>query len=362
MTLETKIKDGVLFVGDLHLSTRELRTTRGFVQTSRDMLDNLYTYIKDNPAINLVIFLGDIQHRTPSGKNTLLETTYWKDKLREIGELMLSRGAKVKVQMRQKGLKYDELLAEGKVYPLFTLKGNHDEDGDVGYTFYDECINEGLLVNPLILLKGYTQYNFHNYRESGLELPKIKGVKRVVGLYHDTIPVENGMSWMNFDAKLKKLNVAKIMSRVDLAVVGHIHMMIPPEYVEYSDEQIRTYQPHNPRPLIWYVGSMGRTATDKGQIRDYGWCGLVDNNTISDYGSVEIPLMSAEDYFDLNRALREKTRRKDFKDFRLDNGDVLQEESQTPIELVNEYVEDEDIRKLCVDLLEEVMEKEVIER
>ena len=84
--------ESVLFVGDLHLHTRELRTTRKYVENNELMLNNLYNIVEEDENICMVVLLGDIQHKTPIGKNTLKETTMWEDKLIKLGKLLKEIG------------------------------------------------------------------------------------------------------------------------------------------------------------------------------------------------------------------------------------------------------------------------------
>ena len=78
----------VLFVGDLHLYDKEMVSTKGYVKSNEVMLDNLYQHILGNPHIKLVIFEGDIQHKTPI---KIRETHKWRTWFRKLGQLMLER-------------------------------------------------------------------------------------------------------------------------------------------------------------------------------------------------------------------------------------------------------------------------------
>lgn len=362
--LDVTIDNGILFVGDLHLSNRELRSTKKMVDNNEVMLDNLYNFVKEHEEVNLIIFLGDIQHTTPYGKNTLKETTKWVNQLQRLGKLMLSRLSKNKlsVQLRNQdennfdlSIPFSQQIMKHGVLPLFTLRGNHDVDKDGSFTFFDLCIKEGYLINPRRLLIGDTQYNFHNYGELNEAYDVFPNAENIVGIYHDVIPTGEGEQWMIFDFEAKKHEetIDDILDRVDLAVVGHVHKKYEPitHVFEHGGTNSRGRD-----SVVWYVGSMGRTASDTGQVRDVGYCGLVQVGDIEHFGTVEIDIIKASEYFDLGGIVKRKKERQEFKDFKLGLEDTIHNDSLSPIEIIHQSVEDEDIRQLCVELVTEVME------
>lgn len=351
------LKDGILFVGDLHLYNREMRSTKGYVENNEIMLKNLYTFIEENEVVKYVIFLGDIQHKTPTGKNTLQETRKWKEWFKKIGEVVRKRfePKRAKVNMRD-GSNFLVEMLKGTKQPLFTLQGNHDVDKEIEYTFYDELIEEGLLVNPETMIIDKTQINFHNYGETMKRVPVLKDVEKVIGIYHDVIPNSQGATWMKFSAQKNKVDTKRVLSRVDLAVVGDVHTRMHPEIVHFSPMEMKRYRARNNEPVIWYTGSMGRTSTDIGQMRDYGYCSITDVNDITIYGDVDIPVLEKEKYFDLQRVVEEKTKRREFEDFRLGTEDGVINDNKTPQQVVAETIKDPEIRDLCIELLDRVMD------
>lgn len=361
----TEIKDGVLFVGDLHLYNREMRSTKKMIENNEVMLKNLHDFIEENENIHTVIFLGDIQHRTPYGKNTLSETMKWEYWLEKMGKMVLKRFVKKKskVKMRESGrdvcedgITFSQQLKERKGYPLFTLRGNHDIDNDGSFTFFDSCIKKGLLINPQIVVIDNTQYNFHNYGELEKEYEVV--AENIVGLYHDVIPTGDSQDWavLDFKAKDYEDTVDDILGRVDLAVVGHIHTIFDPITHVFEDNSKNT---RGNDVVVWYTGSMGRTASDKGQLRDVGYCGLIENSNLKSFGRVEIELIPVGEYFDLINITKRKADDEQFKDFTLGLKDTIHSEQLTPIEIINQTVEDIEVRKTCIEIMEEVLEEEV---
>lgn len=362
---------GILFVGDLHLHTKELRTTKKYVENNMVMLDNLYNEVNANENIRYVVLLGDIQHKTPTGKNTLYETNKWRTRLRDIGEILKSRYSKfekednISIILRDvpllnynnsTELNFEEQLATGEVLPLFTLQGNHDIDKDEEYTFFTQCIEDGTLVNPSQILTNEVVLNMHNYGEADKEysVPTEYSNSKIVGVYHDMIPMGEIETWLllEFNKKYPNTNSDKILSRVDLAIVGHNHKHIPPTEYIYEEGLPTTFV--NEVPIIWYIGSMGRTSFVKGQIRDNGYCGLVNMENIELQAIIEVPLIPKEQFFSYEDSLKLQQRNRDFKDFTLSKENTVIQDIH-PKEVIVNTVKDKEIRELCLLIMDKVI-------
>lgn len=340
----------ILKVGDLHLYTKEIRSTKKMIENNVVMLEGIYNLLISDEEIKLVLFGGDIQHRTPSGKNTLYETSLWRYWFKKIGLLMQKRYEKnsVRVIDREIGQKLEKQLDDGEILPLFTLEGNHDVDNEVEYTFYDDLLSNGYLVNPLqLVIEEETQINFHNYGEAAIKYEKLLGVNSVIGYYHDTVVTEEMPFWTGG----KDEYVAeKVLDGVDLGVINHIHNNYDPIYVNTES---------GGQSVAWVMGSMGRTSFSEGQLRDHGYCGLVDTNNLEELGTVEIELIKKEEYFNYKAELKSRQNKKDYKDFSLDIGEDVVRQYQDPRNDIRALEDlDDSVVAVCLEILDEVMDKE----
>lgn len=338
-----------LYVGDLHLNSKEIRSTKRMVDNNVVMLEGIYDFLVDNEDIKFVVFLGDIQHRTPAGKNTLAETAKWRNHFKRIGELMADRypfeDIKILEELEDGQEPTVERIRSGQVYPLFTLKGNHDEDNEESYTFYDDAVSEGLLYNPRgIVVEGKTQINFFNYGYADDVRKKERGVEQVIGLYHDVIATEESPFWLG---KHKSYQVEEILNGVDLGIIGHIHTNSDPIYVDTESGE----------SVAWTLGSMGRTSFSDGQIRDYGYCGLVDTDDLNELGTVEIEQIKSTEYFNMKAELKSREKKKEYADFaiKIDEGYMRQHNDPREDIRTIEWLDD-DVRPVCLEILDEVME------
>lgn len=340
----------MLEVGDLHLDTKEIRSTLKLVDNNVVMLKGIYDYLVADEEIKLLTFLGDIQHKIPQGKNTMKETDLWKYWFRKIGRLMAGRfpadAVRILETLEEDDTSSMEMILDGEIYPVFTLKGNHDVDNEVDYTFYDSIVNEGLLINPEgLVIEGTTQINFHNYGFAETEYQREDGVTQVIGLYHDVIATEESPFWVGTHPAYP---VDKILDGIDLGVIAHIHSNSDPIFVETES---------GGEAVAWTLGSMGRTAFSAGQIRDVGYCALIDTDDITQLGLVEIDVIPQGVYFNFKGEMLVREQRKSYADFNLGLDDVVVRQYTDPREDIRNIEGlDEGVLGVCLSIMDEIME------
>lgn len=340
----------VLYVGDLHLYTKEIRSTKKLVDNNEVMLKGLYDFLVENEEIKLLVFMGDIQHRTPTGKNTLSETSKWKKWFRKIGSLMAERypakTVRILETLSEGQEKSKDRISEGEAYPVFTLKGNHDMDNEVEYTFFDDIVSDGLLLNPDgLVIDKTTQINFHNYGDANKKYKKKKGVTQVIGLYHDIVATIESPFWVG---DTPSYPADKVLDGVDLGIVGHIHSNSDPIYIDTES---------GGKSVSWTFGSMGRTSFSEGHMRDVGFCALVDTDDITDLGLAQIDVIKSTEYFNMKQELKSRENKKEYKDFALKIEGGHKRTHVDPRDDIRgmDGLEDE-VRDVCLNILQEVME------
>lgn len=295
----------ILVVGDLHLYDKELRSTKGYVANNQVMLDNLYRYIEDDEGIKLVVFLGDIQHKTPK---SLGESYKWRQWFKKLGQLMLSRyDGSYEV--------YPASTIEG-AYPVYSLRGNHDNEVKQrrrdDFTFFDELLHEGLIQNPESIITPNSLLILNNYGEVQ-EVPN--PIKQTIGLYHDLVYHDNSPSYVGLIKQTEPdswIDGQTQLGNINLALVGHIHEPEPEVVIHnHLGQDVRMMQ----------VGSMGRTSLTPENQRDVGYCALVDDESLA-VERVEIPVLPAVDYFNLQELVNQQRTSDSYADFGLDIDEV----------------------------------------
>lgn len=354
----------VLFVGDLHLRERELSTTKGLVQTSSDMLDGIIEFVENDEEIKFVIFEGDIQHDTPKSQRTLRETTIWKSKLSKLGSIIAERGAKFIVVPREQDAELSDKTPP-KQLPLFSLVGNHDIEKKLksvykgyNYTFFDDLLYTGTLQNPRgILFKdsGKVYYiQFNNYGEADMPIddsvkqldPNIKYIK----VLHDTVKAPNSPNWFSLLGDGEYYVAEDILGDCDLAICGHIHEPLPPVVVR-GNGKMGTGQ-----TIFLQTGSMGRTSFTDDNMRDFGYCTLMDTSDGINVREVRIPLMSTEDYFNWKQIHLNNTKKESIKKgqmFKLDFGQVELNHTD-PKDDIRQLDIEEDVKENCLNAINKV--------
>lgn len=383
-------KGKILFVGDLHLHSKELSSTKKMIKNNIVILEQIYNYLAENTDIYLVIFLGDIQHLTPSGKNSTREVYRWNKMFEKIGNLMKPRFKENNIKIidhqttltlnnidynvNKYGLEipkvddYYQSIENEEILPLFTLRGNHDIDSErvnglqttdnyslYPYTYYDICIATGILTNPSqIIINDEVLINFYNYGEVHTVYDNHENldIKLTIGLYHDTLITDDLPIFLQ---NSNSYTISEAVKTEDIAIVGHIH--------NKGDVQIcETDTGHLVAVIV--VGSMGRTSTNEGQIRDVGYCFKVDLENISQYEEVSMNLIPANEYFNLREALKRKEAHRETLNFSLsiqnqsENGEAIsyQVDAET---LINRAEIEQDVKEKCLDLIRKVTNKEI---
>lgn len=338
-----------LVVGDLHLHTKEMRSTKRMVDNNVVMLEGLYDVLVEEPGIKLLEFIGDIGHAVPTGKNTLTETAKWTHWFRKIGELMKERYDATRIRVLESGVVDGEStigdkIADGNLYPLFVVKGNHDIDNEGNFTYYDMLLAEGIMCNPDgLIIDETTQVNFYNYGEADKVYEKEDGVEQVIGLYHDVIANEESPFWVGVHPAYES---TEILRGIDLGIVGHIHQKEDPIFVE-TDEGTS---------VQWTFGSMGRTSFTQGQVRDVGYCALVDTEDLEKLGTVEVPLIPKDEYFNFRAEIEKRQKDKTYEDFSLGLGDDIKRTYEDPRDEIRNMDGMEDsVREVCIEIMDEIM-------
>lgn len=302
-----------LTVGCVHLYDREMRTTKKMVENSRVILDEIYNFLKENEDIVLFTINGDLQHKTPTNKFNRKEVFYWRNKIRQIGELMSTRFKKLKgYQVVGVSDEVKKGLKDGTINPIFTTKGNHDIDNELKYTFYDELLDEGLIVNAKGLLVktdvGNTFFSFRNYGTENRKIPKFKKPTQVIGLEHNDILHEESSLWKVPNAKEKFLQAQDVVKDTDVVIMHHIHEKIDPLKITQKD---------GTESILWQVGAIGRTSFTDESKRDVGYGAVMEFGDIENFYPVEFDLIPYKEYFSYAKAVKQKQYDKEYKDFTL---------------------------------------------
>ncbi|KTF59763.1 MULTISPECIES: metallophosphoesterase [Bacillus amyloliquefaciens group] len=354
----------ILMVGDLHLYTNEIRTTKKMVKNNEVMLKNLYKYLKENEDIDLVIFGGDLQHQTPKG-DVLREVSLWRKWFRKIGKLMAPRRKRIKnFKIHGVSEKVKKGFDKGRIYPLISVRGNHDDDKVLKvtaenkddyikqYTFFDELVDEDLILNPkgLTFTAGDDKFyiDIRNYGEADRSVPKGAKNRKVIAVFHDNVLQPESPLWM-IKGKSKEgvYNAEDVMVNVDIGILNHIHERVDPLYIEASDGV----------KVLWQIGSMGRTSLKDENMRDVGYCGLIDTDNLDSFGTVEIDVIPAEEYFSFQKAFDAKKRKSDYEDFEL-KMNTVNRKFQDPREDIKALEDvDDRVKQVCVDTLTEIMDR-----
>ena len=343
----------ILIAGDLHLYDKELTTTKGMRENSIIILEQLYKYLEEHTDINLCIFEGDIQHKTPSAKDSLYHVSRWKYWFNKIGNLMAERSPKLVVVPRNKEDKNENHPMPS---PLFTLKGNHDDAvelrSSVSYTLFDDLLFEGILRNPRgIIYKdaGKMYYiQFNNYQEADYPVPteilNQEGIK-VIKLFHDAIDVPAQGNWIKLDKKAYKGE--EVLKDAHLGIAGHIHDPLKPTVIKTSDDK---------KAIFLQTGSLGRTSAAEGNLRNHGYCTVLDTTDGLKVTEVKLPLMPSDDYYDWGAIMfnqQQKDAVSNRKNFNVSLGEY-ERQSYDPKEDIKNMDITSDVKENCLEVLEKI--------
>ncbi|PER55572.1 hypothetical protein CN495_07405 [Bacillus thuringiensis] len=345
-----------LHVGDLHLREGEMRFTVKMQDNNEVMLKNLVKEVEEDEEIGLVVLGGDIQDKTPSD---IKEVAMWRKHFRKLGQIMQRRINLSAIMFLGLDAETMQGLKDGTVLPVVACRGNHDHEKvlrneETEYTFFDELLREGLIINPRgIAFKegGKKHYiDIRNYGQADRALPKTVTDNRedwfVMAVFHDNVLMPESPLWLlKSKGKEGVYNAEEVMKDVDVGFLNHIHEKVDPIFIEKED---------GTTGVLWQYGSMGRTSLKPENVRDVGYCALFDTNNPTEFGSVEIDVIPAQEYFSFEKAMRVKQREKDYKDFSLQM-DTVERTSEDPCEVIQnlENVEDE-VKAFCVEILQQV--------
>lgn len=338
-----------LTLNDLHLYDREMRSTKKMVENSNVILEELYKFLEENEDITLLNINGDIQHKTPTNKFNRREVAKWRESFRKIGKLLQKR-----FKENIKGYKLvgvdketEKLFKKGLIYPIFTTKGNHDIDNELGHTFYDELLEEGLIINArglLVKVDGEkTYFSYRNYGETNRKIPKMKDTQ-VIALEHNDVLHEESVLWRLPDAEDKFLKAEDVAKGTDVVILGHIHEKVDPLYVGEEGNS----------PVIWQAGAIGRTSFVDRDKRDVGYGAAMFFGNVEDFITVEFDLISYKEYFSYKKMVRNKKYENEYKDFSLEMED-REVVSTNYKEDINSFEDvDKEIREYAIKVMEEI--------
>lgn len=331
-------EDSVWFITDLHLSDRELSTTKGMVSNSIRILDNIYDTLLNNENIKVVILSGDIQHRTPNKRETISDWTY---KLIQIRDLL---------ETRCRGLDLEVYNNEGNLMerysPLFSLKGNHDYDKHVKFTYFDELLKLGVISNPKKIIYNKTQYNLLNYGDVGIiddeVYNKDSRVENYVLLSHDYIYDNTAPQWAFELAEKGHAYHYNILEGLgyDVVLIGHIHEQRPIVELPF-------------KTLLWQVGCPARTSYTSNSERDEGYTAIIGNDSMV-LNTLNLNLLHYEDYFKsvVTNARRERKNSLSEFSLNLDSANLVYDSYEGSIDSVEGI--DEDIKEKAKELIRRV--------
>ena len=343
-----------LTVQDIHLYDREMRSTKGMVENSLITLIKLREFIEENEDVVVLNVNGDIQHRTPVNKFNRKEVAKWREEFRKIGNIMYERFKKnvkgYKLVGASKEVK--EKFKTGKILPIFTTKGNHDIDNLLGHTFYDELIEEGLIVNVkglLVSVDGSKTY--FSYRDFGTEdrkIPKLPKGTDVIALEHNNVLHDESVLWKVPDAEKKFLDAEDVVKGTDVTILGHVHDKVDPLYIG-KDGTL---------PVLWQAGSLARTEFVDESKRDVGYGALMDFGDVETYMTVEFDLMPYKEYFSYKKMVRKNQYKEEYKDFSL----KMEEKERVSTDFrddINSFDDvEEDVKKYAIKVMESIHNNE----
>lgn len=343
-----------LTIGDLHLYDREMRSTKKMIQNSSVILDELYNFLKEHEEIVFLNINGDIQHTTPVNKYKRKEVAYWRYMFRKIGHLMNTR-----FRDHVKGFKLvgaDEetkkMFKEGEINPIFTTKGNHDMDNELDHTFYDELLEEGLIMNvDGLLLNVEGNKTFFSYRDYGIEkrkLPKLSKDTDIIALEHNDVLHDESVLWNVPKAEEKFTKAEEAVKGTDVTILGHIHDKVDPLYIGEEGSP----------PVLWQVGSVARTAFRDSDKRDVGYGAVMEFGDVETFLTAEFDLIPFKEYFSYQKMMRNKEYENAYKDFSL----KMEEQERVAMDYkedINSFEEvDQDVKEYAIKVMDTIKNNE----
>lgn len=352
----------LLWIGDLHLNDREMTSTKGMVANNKVMLDQIYQTVLSDEDILIVLFAGDIQHRTPQKLKMAYE---WRQWFKQLGELMRERWDDVGYQPLIIDRDETTLNADDIHSPIFSVRGNHDweirQRRRDDFTFFDELLTEELLHNPLVIEDEYTLIELRNYGEGQQEVlltDSQLGKFQIIAL-HNLVYHSQSKRYIELikDTQPEQAYSIETVYRTQtsgpqLLLQGHIHD--PEDMVELTLNGHMVYH--------YQTGSLARTSTGGSNMRDTGRVVKVQlpDDTVTEMGrpeveTIELNLVPQSEYFDLQSIIKRQQMEEDYSDFNLSMGEY--ETSQYNIRDSILQMEDIDprVREVALTLVDKHM-------
>lgn len=328
----SNITNGVWFISDLHLSDRELSTTTKLVDNSLLILDRIIDVLEQNTNIHSVIFLGDIQHRTPSNRRTVVK---WVQRFNRIREILEPRRPTSAYTIKD----FESRVQTTDYHPLITIKGNHDIDKQGRYTLFDELIDLEVIAQYDCFVYDNTCYYLHDYDDTTYNYDDtMTGIDHHVLVTHNTFIFPGADHWiLNNESHQDPDDVPH-----DLVVIGHLHS----NYGLFESDTT----------ALWVPGCLARTSQvrDVSQQRDFGTSGIIANDTKQLF-LLETPLISYREMFKTEETQRRQNRERALEDFslNLDVTSVTYDTYETTIQNANSPQEVKDKAIGILNALEE---------
>lgn len=332
----------ILHIPDIHLFDTEVGCSIGYPEESVKILDE----IKEEFLVgeyDLITLGGDIQH---AKLNVTKYISIFFKKMKELGEMVKNRIEErgITEELRVYDSKGEQIELKERGCILFTVKGQHDKNVNEKFTFFNMLEENGVLINPSVIIFNKTQINLFNYtrKENELKREREDGIKSLIGIYHNPI-MESGIF---LDTVIgKTVNPVKhgIFDNVDLAIVNDIHMPLP----------ARELNSNGHKTVIVTPGSLGRTSFNKSHDRDTGNILAITINSESEIECevIEVELTPAEQFFNRTEIIKKKARENAFKDFSLEVENVKLGYFDI-VEEIYKKVTDEEIREICLMIVE----------
>lgn len=341
-----------LAVGDLHLLDREIGATIGYAKESERNLRKINDFFEDSDN-DFIILGGDIQHALP---DDMREMSKWRSLLMEmrdkVKERLISSGLINELKVYDRDGNLMDIMKENSC--LFSLKGNHDykkrETRESSFTFFDDLVESNIISVPQKIILGNTQINLYSSEECMNRLPIESGIDNVIGIYHDPI-VQDGRLVDNYMGTMISPDKHQFFAGVDLAILNDIHLQIAPYKVTtVGEDGIGT------ETEVVTHGSVGRTSFNDSHKRDNALLTevLLDEDGYISYELKVMELLPYKELFDYEKVIKVKKRENMFDQFSLEI-EKIDKVKGDPRDDVRDMVLDDDIKEICLELLDEVM-------
>lgn len=294
-----------LVVSDLHLVEEEMPFTKGAVQNSIIMLDEVVRTVKEDKEIGLVVFLGDIsnEHETPKTETT---KNAWESRFRELRRILDSR---VNAMPEFTLFNRDGTKSKG-TNRVLTIKGNHDFMNNDKWrrekTYCDDLIERGILAYPDALMytdngkEYYFQFRSFGEGDKTLDADYINAEKVVVfahdWFYGEELP-EDYQYWASFGRTVYELS--SVVSGVDVFIQGHAHSRYEPFTVSGLADKVRQ-SPQKPKTDFYIPGTNARSPFAPTMFRDEGYNLLLDTKDGLVVSDVFLKLKPYKEYFNMD--------------------------------------------------------------